>query len=100
MISRASPPVSLGGTLEPPDDLCAAVALSDHSIAGGVGRKLVRIDRVEDLHNIYADIQNELRSQYVLGFYPPDGVKVGSKWREVTVKVSEGTAKTIHGYYP
>ena len=41
----ASPPVSLGGTLEPPDDLCAAVALSDRSIAGGFGRKLVRIDR-------------------------------------------------------
>ena len=58
------------------------------------------IDRVEDLHGIYGDIQNELRSQYVLGFYPPDGVKPGSKWREVTVKVSEGTAKTIHGYYP
>jgi len=58
------------------------------------------IDRVEDLHNIYAEIQNELRSQYVLGFYPPDGVKPGSKWREVQVKVSEGTAKTIHGYYP
>jgi Ca-activated chloride channel family protein len=58
------------------------------------------IDRVEDLRGIYTDIQNELRSQYVLGFYPPEGVKPGSKWREVTVKVSEGTAKTIHGYYP
>ena len=42
----------------------------------------------------------ELRSQYVLGFYPPDGVKPGSKWREVTVQVSDGKAKTIRGYYP
>ena len=58
------------------------------------------IESASDLHNIYTDIQNELRSQYVLGFYPPEGVKAGSKWREVTVKVSEGQAKTIHGYYP
>jgi Ca-activated chloride channel family protein len=64
------------------------------------GGNVYYIDRVEDLHSIYTDIQNELRSQYVLGFYPPDGVKAGSKWREVTVKVSEGQAKTIHGYYP
>jgi hypothetical protein len=41
----AAPPESLGGSLEPPDELCAAVALSDGSIVGGFGRKLVRIDR-------------------------------------------------------
>ena len=46
------------------------------------------------------DIQNELRSQYVLGFYPPEGVKPGSKWREISVQTSEGKAKTIRGYYP
>lgn len=40
-----APPESLGGRLEPPDELCAAVALSDGSIVGGFGRKLVRIDR-------------------------------------------------------
>src|SRR4051812_32700564 len=40
-----APPEPLGGTLEAPDDPCAAVALSDGSIAGGFGRKLVRIDR-------------------------------------------------------
>jgi hypothetical protein len=40
-----APPESLGGTLEAPDDPCAAVALSDGSIVGGFGRKLVRIDR-------------------------------------------------------
>jgi hypothetical protein len=40
-----APPVSLGGTLEATDDPCAAVALSDGSIVGGFGRKLVRIDR-------------------------------------------------------
>ena len=57
------------------------------------------IEQASDLGRIYNDIQNELRSQYILGFYP-DGVKPGSKWREVSVRVSEGKAKTIRGYYP
>lgn len=64
------------------------------------GGNVYYIDRAEELGRIYKDIQDELRSQYVLGFYPPEGVKPGGKWREVTVKVSEGRAKTIRGYYP
>jgi Ca-activated chloride channel family protein len=58
------------------------------------------IDSAVELSRIYNDIQTELRSQYILGFYPPEGVKPGSKWREVSVQVSEGKAKTIRGYYP
>lgn len=58
------------------------------------------IEGVNELARIYNDIQNELRSQYVLGFYPPEGVKPGGKWREVTVQAAEGKAKTIRGYYP
>ena len=58
------------------------------------------IDRVEDLGRIYHDIQNELRSQYVLGFYPGADVKSGGKWREVSVQTAEGKVKTIKGYYP
>jgi len=58
------------------------------------------IERADDLKRIYEEIQNELRSQYVLGFYPPDGIKPGGKWREISVQVSEGKAKTIRGYYP
>jgi Ca-activated chloride channel family protein len=64
------------------------------------GGNVYYIDSASDLSRIYGDIQNELRSQYVLGFYPPEGVKPGSKWREVSVQVSEGKAKTIRGYYP
>jgi Ca-activated chloride channel family protein len=64
------------------------------------GGNVYYIDRADELGKIYSDIQNELRSQYVLGFYPPEGVKPGSKWREVSVQVSEGRAKTIRGYYP
>ena len=58
------------------------------------------VDAASELKKIYDDIQNELRSQYVLGFYPPADIKSGSKWREVTVQVAEGKAKTIRGYFP
>ena len=58
------------------------------------------IENAEELGRIYNDIQNELRSQYVLGFYPSADAKSGSKWREVTVQTAEGKVKTIKGYYP
>lgn len=64
------------------------------------GGNVYYIDSAQDLQRIYDDIENELRSQYLLGFYPPSGVKPGSKWREVTVSVDGGKAKTIRGYYP
>lgn len=69
-------------------------------LAGETGGNVYYIDNATGLTKIYDDIQNELRSQYVLGFYPAADVKVGSAWRELTVKVSEGKAKTIRGYYP
>jgi Ca-activated chloride channel family protein len=64
------------------------------------GGNVYYIEHAEDLRKIYADIQNELRSQYILGFYPAEGVKPGSKWHEVSVQVGDGNAKTIRGYYP
>jgi VWFA-related protein len=69
-------------------------------LCGETGGNVYYIQQATDLRRVYGDIQNELRSQYILGIYPPDGVKPGSKWREVTVQVSEGKAKTIRGYYP
>lgn len=59
------------------------------------------IDNAMELGRVYGEIQNELRSQYILGFYPGEDVKPGSnKWHEVSVQTSEGRAKTIRGYYP
>jgi VWFA-related protein len=58
------------------------------------------IEQASELHRVYEGIQAELRSQYVLGFYPASDIKPGSKWREVTVQVTEGKAKTIKGYFP
>ena len=64
------------------------------------GGTVYHIDRAADLRRIYDDIQTELRSQYVLGFYPTATEKNSTKWREVEVKVSEGKARTVKGYYP
>jgi Ca-activated chloride channel family protein len=64
------------------------------------GGNVYYIQQASDLNRIYNEIQNELRSQYILGIYPPEGVKPGSKWREVAVLVIDGKAKTIRGYYP
>jgi Ca-activated chloride channel homolog len=58
------------------------------------------IENAKELERVYDDIQNELRSQYVLGFYPAPDIKPGGKWRELEVKVAEGKVKTIRGYYP
>ena len=69
-------------------------------LASETGGTPYYIDNVAELSKIYTDIQNELRSQYVLGFYPAPDVKAGGKWREVTVRVAEGKVKTIRGYYP
>jgi Ca-activated chloride channel family protein len=71
-----------------------------NKFAAETGGNTYYIERADELQRVYNDIQNELRSQYVLGFYPPEGVKSGGKWREITVQVSEGKAKTIRGYYP
>jgi Ca-activated chloride channel family protein len=58
------------------------------------------IEQASELQRVYDGIQAELRSQYVLGFYPAADVKPGSKWREVTVQVTEGKVRTIKGYFP
>ena len=58
------------------------------------------VDQAGELARIYASIQDELRSQYILGFYPAADVKPGSKWHPVTVEVKDAKAKTIRGYYP
>jgi Ca-activated chloride channel family protein len=57
------------------------------------------IDQARDLQHVYDEIQTELRSQYILGFYPAPDVKPG-KWREITVQATEGKVRTVKGYFP
>ncbi len=67
--------------------------------AAETGGNTYYIENASDLVKIYQEIQRELRSQYVLGFYPPPDAKT-TQWREVRVEVAGGKAKTIKGYYP
>ncbi len=76
------------------------VKLKINRFATETGGTPYYIEDVKELSRIYTDIQNELRAQYVLGFYPAADVKAGGKWREVTVQTAEGKVKTIRGYYP
>ncbi len=64
------------------------------------GGSVYYVEQVRDLHKVYDEIQTELRSQYILGFYPAPDIKTGSKWREVTVTATEGKVKTVKGYFP
>ena len=64
------------------------------------GGSVYYIEQARELQKTYEEIEQELRSQYILGFYPSPDVKPGGKWREVNVQVTEGKAKTIRGYFP
>lgn len=58
------------------------------------------IEGIEGVDAIYDQIETELRAQYLLGFYPEESVARGSDWREIQVRVDQGEARTIRGYYP
>ena len=49
---------------------------------------------------VYKEIDEELRSQYLLTYTPP--VRKGSAWRKIEVKMTPTNleARTISGYYP
>ena len=53
----------------------------------------------EDLQRVYEEIDEELRSQYVVGYYSHDAG--GREWRKVDVDVAGSglKARTIAGYY-
>src|SRR5258706_703485 len=51
------------------------------------------IDCASGPQKIYADIQNELRSQYILGFYPPEGPQPRTKWDELSGRGVDGKGK-------
>jgi VWFA-related protein len=58
------------------------------------------IDSAKGLAGVYKEIDEELRSQYLLTYTPP--VRKGSAWRKIEVKMTPTNleARTISGYYP
>jgi len=79
-------------------DLDYATRSNLSRLASETGGEAFFIGDVVDLASAYSAIADELRSQYIIGFYPPE--KAGTKWHEVSVQVDGGRAKTIRGYYP
>jgi Ca-activated chloride channel homolog len=76
------------------------VRLKLSRLTSETGGSVFYIEQARDLQRVYDDIQAELRSQYILGFYPSSDIRPGSKWREVTVQASEGKVRTVKGYFP
>ncbi|HEV7516332.1 MAG TPA: VWA domain-containing protein [Thermoanaerobaculia bacterium] len=69
-------------------------------LTAAAGGKLYFVEPDQDLAAVYAEILAELRSQYVLTYYPREGG--GDAFREVKVDVKRSglKARTISGYYP
>ncbi|MCZ6508428.1 MAG: VWA domain-containing protein [Acidobacteria bacterium] len=63
------------------------------------GGRIAELDSADELEGAFADIVEELRDQYVLGYYPHETRRDGS-WREVDVRVRRLGAKlrTRQGY--
>ncbi len=70
-------------------------------LAEETGGQSFFIATADELPAIYAQIQHELRSKYLLA-YQSNNPEVSEKFRSVDVKVSKSglEAKTIRGYYP
>ena len=71
------------------------------NLAEETGGRVFFIGQAEELVGVYDEIEEELRSQYLLA-YTSDLPKTDGAYREVEVKVKKGglKARTIRGYYP
>lgn len=69
-------------------------------MARETGGTVYYVDAAKGLSGVYREIDEELRSQYLLTYTPP--VRKGDKWRKVEVKMTPTNleARTISGYYP
>ena len=69
-------------------------------IAKTSGGRFFEVSKKETLDKIYADLDEELRSQYVLGYSPdkPDAT-VGYHKLHLTVKQKDAQVQTRDGFY-
>ena len=69
-------------------------------ISAETGGRMFRISRGSTLSQIYAQAEEELRNEYVLGFTPtPLGLGAGYHRIELTTKQKDLTVQARHGYY-
>jgi len=73
-----------------------------NKLANVTGGQTFYIDSANHLDGVYKQINEELRSQYMLTYYSSNQAGAKDQWRKVEVKVepSHLQAKTISGYYP
>src|SRR4029077_7336476 len=73
-----------------------------NKLAGVTGGQTFYIDSAKHLDAVYKQINDELRSQYLLTYYPTNPNAAKDQWRKVEVKVEPTSlsARTISGYYP
>ncbi|HEY3171894.1 MAG TPA: VWA domain-containing protein [Thermoanaerobaculia bacterium] len=72
-----------------------------NKLAQATGGQTFYIDSPKNLESIYRQINEDLRSQYLLTYYSTN-TTAKDKWRKVEVKVEPTSlqARTITGYYP
>ena len=72
-----------------------------NKMANLTGGQTFYIDSAKHLDAVYKQINEELRSQYMLTYYSTNPERKDS-WRKVEVKVEPTSlqARTISGYYP
>lgn len=73
-----------------------------NALAEETGGRAFFIGRAAELAGVYDEIEEELRSQYLLAFAPDRPPASEDEFREIEVEVLERglTARTIRGYYP
>ncbi|MDX1584599.1 MAG: VWA domain-containing protein, partial [Thermoanaerobaculia bacterium] len=69
-------------------------------ISDETGAESYFVEGSSELRGPFEEIEQELRSQYILGFYPPKSARDSGEWRRVEVTVEGARAKTVRGYYP
>jgi Ca-activated chloride channel family protein len=72
-----------------------------NKIAQASGGQTFYIDSAKNLETVYRQINDDLRSQYLLTYYSSNA-ESRDKWRKIEIKVEPAnlSARTISGYYP
>jgi Ca-activated chloride channel family protein len=72
-----------------------------NKLAQATGGQTFYVDAAKNLESVYRQINDDLRSQYMLTYYSTN-TSGKDKWRKVEVKVEPTSlqARTITGYYP
>lgn len=71
-------------------------------IAAAAGGRVFFVSDLDTLGGVYRAIGEELRSQYLVTYYPQPRADEGADFRRVTVEVTQPglAARTVAGYYP